>query len=180
MKALIPLADGVEEMEAVIMADVLRRAGWEVTLAGLKPGAVTASRGVRLLPDTEWKDVRPGDFDALLLPGGSVGARHLAEHEGVQAAIRAFDAPGRLLGAICAAPLALQAAGVLRGRRATCHPAVRGQLTQAETVEARVVEAGTIITAAGPGVAFEFALALVARVNGRARAEALAAEMLVR
>ncbi len=179
MKALIPLADGVEEMEAVIIADVLRRAGWTVTLAGLKPGPVTAARGVRLLPDDEWNRLRLDDFEALILPGGAVGSRHLCEHEGVQVAIRAFAASGRLLAAICAAPLALQAAGVLRNRRATCHPAVRAQLTQAKVEDARVVEDGTVVTGAGPGAAFEFALVLVARINGRARADALAAEMLV-
>ena len=178
MKALIPLADGVEEMEAVILTDVLRRAGWTVTTAGMKPGPVSASRGVRLVPDAAWDDLDPAAFDALVLPGGAQGTRNLSAHEGVLAAVRAFDAEGRLLAAVCAAPLVLQAAGILGpDRRVTCHPAVRTQLREATYVDERVVEDGHRVTSQGPGTCFEFALALVARVEGRGRAAKLAAEL---
>ena len=180
MKTLIPWADGVEEMEAVILTDVLRRAGWTVVTAGLKPGPVSAARGVRLLPDRLWDEISPSDFDALVLPGGALGTRNLSEHEGVRAAVRAFDSAGKLLAAVCAAPLVLQAAGVLRaGRRLTSHPAVRNQLREAAWVDERVVEDGHWVTSQGPGTCFEFALALVARVEGPRRAAALAVEMRV-
>ncbi len=178
MKALIPWADGVEEMEAVILTDVLRRAGWTVVTAGLKPGPVSAARGVRLIPDRLWTEEQPADFDALVLPGGALGTRNLAAHEGVRAAVRAFDVAGKMLAAVCAAPLVWQAAGILRaGQRLTSHPAVRDQLRDVEWVDERVVEDGHRITSQGPGTCFEFALALVARAEGPRRAAALAAEM---
>lgn len=181
MKALIPWADGVEEMEAVILTDVLRRAGWSVVTAGLKPGPVSASRGVRLLPDAVWEETRPADFDALVLPGGALGTRNLAGHPGVLAAVREFDAARRTLAAVCAAPLVLQAAGILHtGRRITSHPAVRDQLREVEWVDERVVEDGHLVTSQGPGTCFEFALRLVARAEGARRAETLAAEMRLR
>ncbi len=179
MKALIPLADGVEEMEAVIVTDVLRRAGWAVTTASLRLGPVTGSRGVRLLADAVWSDLSPADFEALILPGGARGTQNLMEHAGVLEAVRLFDAGGRRLAAVCAAPLVLQAAGVLRGRRVTCHPAVRDQLREGVWTDAPVVEDGSLITSQGPGTCFAFALALVARSEGAKRAEALAGEMRV-
>jgi len=180
MKTLMPWADGVEEMEAVILADVLRRAGWPVTTAGLRPGPVSGSRGVKLLPDAVWSDVAPDAFDALVLPGGARGTENLAAHAGVLAAVRAFDAAGKRLAAVCAAPLVLQAAGVLRpGRRITSHPAVRNQFRDADWRDERVVEDGPLVTSQGPGTCFEFALALVARAEGPRRAAALAAEMRV-
>lgn len=181
MKALIPWADGVEEMEAVIVTDVLRRAGWSVVTTGLKPGPVSASRGVRLLPDAVWEETRPADFDALVLPGGALGTRNLAGHPGVLAAVREFDAARRTLAAVCAAPLVWQAAGILGpGRRITSHPAVRDQLREVEWVDERVVEDGHLVSSQGPGTCFEFALRLVARAEGARRAETLAAEMRVR
>jgi len=179
MKTLIPLANGVEEMEAVIVADVLRRAGWPVTLAAVDPPPITAARGVRLLADASWEDIDPNAFDLLVLPGGAGGARRLSVHPGVQAAIRAFAAAEKWLAAICAGPLALQAAGALDGKQATCHPACAAALTAGPRRPERVVRDGNLITSQGPGTAFEFALALVAAGDGPAAAKRLAGEMVV-
>lgn len=180
MHVLIPLADGVEEMEAVIAMDILRRAGIDVVSAALGTRReVTASRGVRLLADALWQDQTPLAYDALLLPGGAVGARTLMSDARVLAALRAHVAAGRLVAAVCAAPLVLQAAGVLDGVAATCHPAVAAELTRAVHRAERVVRTAGIITSQGPGTSMEFALAVVERLAGRPAAEQVAAGLVL-
>ncbi len=178
IRVLVPIADGSEEMEAVITVDVLRRAGWQVTLVGMSPGLVTASRGVMIQPDTAWSAVDPSTFDAIMIPGGKA-AHDLARDERLLAAIRAHHRSGKWIGAVCAAPLVLQAAGILDGIRATCHPSVADQLTRAMHVAERVVVEGRIITSQGPGTTFEFALALVRAIEGEAAARAIAAGMVL-
>jgi protein deglycase len=172
-KVLVPLADGVEEMEAVIIVDVLRRAGWHVVTAAVRAGLgaatgapLTASRGMRLLADTEWAEVSPKEFDALVLPGGAGGTKVLRGFPPLLETIRQFQRAGKWTCAVCAAPLVLQDAGILRGRPATCHPGVRGELTEADLTDKRVVIDGRIITSQGPGTTFEFALALIREVDG--------------
>jgi len=164
-------------MEAVIILDVLRRAGCEVVSAGMRPGPVTASRGVRLLPDSEWNKLVLAAFDALMLPGGT-GARSLASDSRVLEAVRSFARAGKWVGAICAAPLVLKAAGVLDGIRFTCHPSVATEMGPGR-LEERVVADGRILTSQGPGTAFEFALAMVERLKGAAAAKDVAAPMLL-
>ncbi len=167
MKALVPIADGSEEMEAVIIIDTLRRARWNVTVAGLRPGTVTASRGVKLVPDTPWDQINPADYDVLLLPGGFGGTEALMEHAGVQQAIKEFDAQGKWLGSICAAALALNEAGALAGKRFTCYPGVEQRLpADIQPVDEAVVVDGHLITSQGPGTAFEFALKVIAELGG--------------
>lgn len=178
--ALVPLTDGVEEMEAVIVIDALRRAKWRVVSAGMVPGVITASRGVKLAPDALWDDVARAEFDVLVLPGGAAGVAALSRDERVLQTVREFMRDGKIVAAICAGPLVLQAAGVLEGRRLTSHPAVKAQLTQGAWQTDRVVVDGRLITSQGPGTAFEFVLALVALVEGRTQARALGAAMLVK
>jgi len=178
-RVLVPLADGVEEMEAVIIIDTLRRAGWDVVSAGLGPAPVKASRGVKLQPDTEWSQIEPPTFDILLLPGGTEGVNNLIAHESVLEAIRDFFRQDKLLGAICAAPLALQAAGVLADRTVTCHPGVRDLLTVPAVSDDRVVVDGRLVTSRGPGTTFEFALAVIGLLDGADAAQAVAGPMLL-
>jgi 4-methyl-5(b-hydroxyethyl)-thiazole monophosphate biosynthesis len=178
-RVLIPLADGCEEMEAVILIDTLRRAGWSVTSAGLKPGPVTASRGVRILPDVIWDDIRPADFDLLVLPGGGPGTENLRKDPRVLAAVREFDEQAKTVAAICAAPLVLQEAGILNGRRATCHPSVGDQLIATPRLNARVVIDHHLITSQGPGTTFEFALAIIRAVDGPGKADQIARAMVL-
>lgn len=177
IKALVPLAEGSEEMEAVVTIDVLRRAGWKVTAAGLQPGAVTCSRGVRLEPDAAWDDVDPGSFDVLAIPGGGRGVANLRRDTRVLGAVRGFHARGAWLAAICAGPLVLQDAGVLQGRRATAHPDIVPQLTAARVEDRDVVVDGRIITSRGAGTAAAFALAIVREVGGAAAAAEVARGM---
>lgn len=176
---LVPLANGVEEMEAVIIIDVLRRAKWEVTTAGVDAGVIVASRGVRLVPDKPWDALRPEEFDILMIPGGAGGVDRLKADARVLEAVRSFDQAGRRIGAVCAGPLVLQAAGILAGRRVTCHPGVVGQLTVTPRLADRVVVDGHLVTSQGPGTSFEFALAMVRLVDGAAKADAVAKGMVL-
>lgn len=176
-KVVVPLASGFEEIEAVTVIDVLRRAGVEVVVAGLGASPVRGSHDLGIATDCDLADVRAADVDAIVLPGGMPGAQYLKEDEGVQALIKALADAGKLTAAICAAPIALEAAGVLKGRRATSYPGF--ELPSADYCEQRVVEDGGVLTSRGPGSALEFALALVERLVGTERADELRRGMLV-
>ncbi len=176
---LVPLANGFEEMEAVIIVDVLRRAQWSVTAAGVDEGTLTASRGVRLVPDKPWSAIVPADFDILMIPGGNGGVDRLLADARVLDAVRAFDRAGKRIGAVCAGPLVLQAAGILAGRKVTCHPGVAERLTVTPRLTERVVVDGRLVTSQGPGTSFEFALAMVRLVDGASKADALARSMVL-
>jgi len=179
-RALVFLAPGAEEMETVIVVDVLRRAGIEVTLAGVDGAqAVTCSRNVKLVPDCALADVQ-GAFDVLVLPGGAKGAENLAASPLVQKLLRVQAEAGKPIGAVCAAPIALVAAQVGQGRKLTSHPSVKDKVApHGAYLEERVVEDGPFITSRGPGTTFEFALALVAKLLGREAADKVAAPMLL-
>ena len=175
---LVPLADGVEEMEAVIIIDVLRRAGWAVTAVGMEDATVAGSRGVKLEPDAVWAQVKPASFDILILPGGGPGTERLCAHKPLLATIVEFARARKWLGAICAGPLVLQAAGVLKGRRATCHPAVADKLTDPERSGELGVVDDRIVTSQGPGTAFDFALTFVRLIDGEQAADEIAHAMV--
>ena len=178
---LIPLAEGFEEIEAVVLIDVLRRGGLEVTTAALDgAGTVGGAHGITVLADEGLSDVDPASFDALVLPGGMPGTLHLMESERVLAAVRAVHAAGKPTAAICAAPMVLARAGVVEGLPVTSHPSVRDRLGNAEVrAEPRVIRSGNVYTSQGPGTAIEFALELVRELVGAERADELAAAMLV-
>lgn len=171
-RALVILAEGAEESEAVIIVDLLRRGGIETVLAGLNgDGPVLLSRKVRVIPDAALASVT-GNFDVLILPGGAEGARRLATSELVGERLKTFSREGRLVAAVCAAPLALQAHQVFAGRAMTCHPSVASRIAMFGKLDQRssVVEDGNLITSQGPGTSFLFALTIVRRVMGETRA----------
>jgi len=171
-KVLIPIADGCEEMETVITADVLRRAGWDVVLASIQGDTpVTASRQVKLVPDARWEELDLLSFDALVLPGGNGGTQALCKHDGVQETLRIFDIKEKWIAAICAAPLALHKAGVLKGRDFTCYPGVEKEIGRADRSDDAVVVDGHIVTSQGPGTAIAFALRLIKLIDGVAATE---------
>jgi protein deglycase len=165
-RVLVPLAEGFEELEAVTIIDILRRAGVEVVIASLGESPVTGAHGIRLAADTPLAALVEQDFDMMALPGGMPGAEHLKRDARVAALARRLHAKGRPVAAICAAPMALAAAGLLDGRRATSYP---GFLDDAQkttvTNEAVVVDDG-VITSRGPGTALDFALQLVETLEG--------------
>lgn len=168
-RVLVPLAPGFEELEAISITDILRRAGIEVVTAGLQPGPVRASRGTLLVPDTSLDQVLYQDFDLVVLPGGLPGADNLRDDPRVVHLVQRTHAEGRLVGAICAAPKVLAHAGLLEGRRATHYP---GALNAAELEgitdsDAAIELDGRVITSRGPGTAMDFALKLVELLAGR-------------
>ncbi|MEY4546698.1 MAG: hypothetical protein RL685_2893 [Pseudomonadota bacterium] len=165
--ALVVLAAGAEEMEVTIIVDVLRRGGIKVTLAGLAgSGAVTCSRGVRLLPDVALGDVA-GSFDAVVLPGGAQGAENLANSPLVGRHLKTQWQRGRIVAAVCAAPIALLRHEIGLGQTLTSHPSVADSLRGPYAVSSeRVVESGLLLTSQGPGTCFEFALRLLRKLRG--------------
>ena len=179
MRVLIPVANGSEEMETVILADVLRRAGWEVTLAGIQgEGPITASRGVRLIPDTQWEKLDLSIFDMLVLPGGNGGTKALCENDGVQEALRIFDIKELWIGAVCAAPLALHRAGILKNRAFTCYPGTEKNMQRTDRSTDPVVVDGHIVTSQGPGTTIPFALKLIELIDGSGTTEQIASELI--
>ncbi|HDP89834.1 MAG TPA: DJ-1/PfpI family protein [Thioalkalivibrio sp.] len=165
---LVPLADGCEELEAVTIIDLLRRAGIEVVTAGLVAGPVTASRGTVLMPDAELDAVLGREFDMVVLPGGQPGSDHLEADPRIQTLVRQMAATGRYVGAICAAPKVLASAGLLQGRRATSFPGVLDALDLPDTTltQNAVETDGLIVTSRGPGTAMDFALDLIEKLAG--------------
>lgn len=165
---LVPVADGSEEIEAVTVIDLLRRAGIEVVVAGLGDGQITASRGVVITPDMDLDEALRNDYDMVVLPGGGPGAERFASDGRIARLLRRQFERGGAVGAICAAPAVLAKAGLLRGRRATSFPgALDGLDHGAEYLEEPVVEDGPLVTSRGPGTAIDFALALIERLAGR-------------
>lgn len=177
-KILVAVAEGTEEMEAVITVDVMRRAGWDVTVAAISSGPVTCSRKVKLLPDCEWREIDPLEYDALVIPGGAPGVERLSRNGGILETLRIFDECGKWICAICAGPLALQAAGILKQQRLTCHPAVKEDLNTGMWIDEPVVCDGKLITSQGPGTCFEFALTIVSTLENPAAARKIARGMV--
>ena len=163
---LVPLLEGFEEIEAVTIIDVLRRAGVSVIVASARAGAVAGSHGIAITADVALDAVDAADLRMIALPGGMPGAANLAADPQVQHLIESLRARDQYTCAICAGPIALGAAGVLEGRTATCYPGFEGGLSGARAVEDRVVVDGKIVTSRGPGTALEFALTLVGLLAG--------------
>jgi len=166
-RVLVPIADGFEEMETVILVDLFRRAGWEVVLASIQgEGPIQASRGIQLLPDACWEKLDLLSFDLVALPGGTGGTRALCDHAGVQEALRIFDIEEVWMTAICAAPLALQQAGILEKRAFTCYPGIEKEMRRADRSDEPVVRDGHIVTSQGPGTTIALALKLIEWIDG--------------
>lgn len=179
-KVLVPIADGTEEIEAVCIIDVLRRAGAAVTVASVGELQITASRGVKLVADKVIADCLDETYDLVALPGGMPGAEHLRDSKELEAILREHRDQGRLYGAICAAPaVVLQPHGLLDQRQATCHPGFVSHLENIDSVEARVVVDGNCVTSRGPGTALEFALKLVELLYGEDKAKEVATPMVI-
>ncbi len=180
-RVLVPIADGSEEIEAVTIIDVLRRAGAEVTVAAVKHELrITASRGVKLEADTLIDACIDREWDLIALPGGMPGAENLRRSDALARILKAQQARGGMIGAICAAPaVVLQPIGLLHDRRATSHPAFVDRLADARAADDLVVEDGHVITSRGPGTALLFALHLVERLYGARKREAVAGPLVL-
>lgn len=168
-KVLVPLAQGCEEIEAVTIIDILRRAGIEVISAGLDAQPVRASRGVMLAPDTTLDAALAQHFDMVALPGGQPGTNNLKADTRIIKLLQGMAQQGKLVAAICAAPSVLATAGLLDGKCATSFPGALDAFPQVLQQQGAVVEDGKIITSRGPGTAMDFALVLIERLLGKAK-----------
>lgn len=178
MRIVIPLADGLEEIEAITNIDVLRRAGIEVTTAGLNSKKINGSHEVWLEADCLLSELAVEDFDGIVLPGGMPGAANLKNSKIVVDMVKKMSENGQMIAAICAAPMVLEKAGVIKNREATSYPGFGEQMPSCNYREERVVKDGNLITGRGPGVALEFALEIVSYLLGQEQAEELKEKMI--
>lgn len=177
--ALVVLAEGFEDIEAVAVVDVLRRGGVEVTTAALGDAlSVKSAHGIEMKADALFADASAGDYDALVLPGGGVGTANLGKSEAVRERLRRQKAEGRLLCAICAAPTVLEAAGVFDpDQHVTCYPSCAMELER-PCADVPVVADGNVITGQAPGSAVLFALVVLQALAGEPTAKRVARGMV--
>lgn len=170
-RVLVPLAQGCEELEAVTIIDLLRRADIEVISAGLDAHPVIASRGVTLIPDRELDSLLDDHFDMIVLPGGLPGADFLEADPRIRELLQKITAQGGYTAAICAAPKVLAAAGLLDNKQVTAYPGVLEglQIPRVSLIQKPLVQDGQVITSRGPGTAMDFALELIQTLMGQDR-----------
>lgn len=173
-KAVILLANGFEEIEAITPIDILRRAEFEVTVAGVGGTALKGAHGLTVMADTEIATLG-SDIDVLVLPGGMPGSKNLGESPEAKRLALDLVKAGKAVAAICAAPVfTLGAWGILSGKEATCFPGLEDKLPKDARFSAkRVVVDGKVITSRGAGTAMDFSLAIVALAAGQAKADAI-------
>ena len=171
-KALLILALGFEEIEAIACIDILRRADLQVTLAGLNGTRVESSRGVTITSDKRLNEVND-DFDACILPGGMPGAKNLSESQKVTSILNKMNQEKKLIAAICASPaIILAPLGIIDNKTATCYPGMQNNFNSSTTYKKdKVVIDENIITSRGPGTALDFALKIVEYLEGKAISE---------
>ncbi|MHC4109856.1 MAG: DJ-1 family glyoxalase III [Planctomycetota bacterium] len=177
-KVLVAIADGTEELEAVTIIDVLRRAEADVTVASVGNKQVTASRGVNLVADAVISDCVGTVYDLIALPGGMPGAEHLRDSKELIEMLNEQAASGRLYAAICASPaIVLKPHGLLKDKKATCYPSLLLDLDNPE--QTKVVVDGNCITSQGPATALEFSLKLIELLFDKQKSQEVAKAMLV-
>jgi 4-methyl-5(b-hydroxyethyl)-thiazole monophosphate biosynthesis len=178
-KALVLMAEGFEEIELTSVVDILRRGGVTVTIAGLKDGIITGSRGMKMQPDASLDNIKEM-YDMMILPGGSPGYINLGGDWRVIDLVNRYNEGGKIVAAICAAPSVLTKAGILAGKIATIFTGMENELINAKYVDKPVVEDGNIITSQGPGTAMEFALTLLKRLTDEKKAKEVREKLIYR
>ncbi len=177
--ALIVIAQGIEEMETVIIADILVRAGVNITIASVTGRQIEASRGVKIVADVDLNQVKDQNFDMIICPGGLPGAEYLRDSELLKNLLLQQDKQHKWIASICASPaLVLAHHGLLLTRKATCYPGSEEKLPL--YVDETVVVDGHIVTSQGPGTAMTFALKLVQLLVGEVQAKEVAATALIK
>lgn len=170
----ILLADGFEEAEAVVPADLLRRAGIDVALTSLQGELVTSSHGIAVKADRTLSQIDPVEVELVFLPGGLGGVRGLAEDPRAAELVRAVARRGGYVSAICAAPTLLAAFGLLEGKKAVCYPGMEGEMAGAVLCPSvPFVVDGNVVTGEAAGSAFPFGLKLVELLKGPEAAQAV-------
>ena len=179
-KFAVHLADGFEEIEAISIIDVLRRADMDVVVVSVtNKTEITGTHQIKIIADVLFEEVNYDEVYMIVLPGGMPGAANLDAHAGLKHQIGKFVDGNKQLAAICAAPLVFGNLGILEGKQAVCYPGYEEYLSGAEVLKIPVIESGNIITGRGPGVAIQFALKIVEKAVSVEKAELLAMQMLV-
>jgi len=168
-KVLVPLAEGFEEIEAITIIDLLRRADIAVSTASLGNTAVKAAHGITVHADTTLDEALKQDYDMVVLPGGMPGSENLDQDKRVHGVLHKMAESGKLVAAICAAPKVLGNAGLLKGKHATSYPGFldKMNLPGVTYTGAPVQCDGKIITGRGPGTAMDFSLSLIEALAGK-------------
>jgi 4-methyl-5(b-hydroxyethyl)-thiazole monophosphate biosynthesis len=179
-KICIPLANGFEEIEAVTLIDVLRRAGFQVKTCALKGLQARGSHSITIIADMTIDEALESTWDLVVLPGGMPGATNLRDDSRVEQLLLKSANEDGYVGAICAAPIALAHFGLVKGKKATSYPGFSDQMPDVQYSEDRVVRDGKVLTSRGPGTAMEFALFITETLAGRSKVEELKKHMLVR
>ncbi|MES2503628.1 MAG: DJ-1 family glyoxalase III [Myxococcota bacterium] len=175
---LIPIADGSEEIEAVTLINVLRRAGFDVTVASVSQLEIKGARQIKLTADKKLEECQHESFDGIFLPGGMPGATNLAACEPLIAMLKKHAGADKYYGAICASPAVVLAAnGLLDGKKATTYPGFEAKLPDQTCAQERVVADGNCITAQSPGSAQEFALRIIAHLAGEGKSKEIRGDL---
>jgi 4-methyl-5(b-hydroxyethyl)-thiazole monophosphate biosynthesis len=174
---MVPLADGFEDIEALTVIDLFRRVGINVDTVGVIGTVITSKSNVRVMVDRKISDVRPDDYDAIVLPGGSQGVQNLGRSSKLVEILKDFNEKDKLIAAICAAPSILAKIGLLDNRKATIFPGMERELPRPRAE--KVVVDGNIITSQSAGTAMEFAIVLVEKLVGRPKAAELRKNIVV-
>jgi len=180
MKIAVHLAEGFEEIEAISIIDVLRRAGLEVIVVSVVNDLkVTGSHRIQVVADQLFDDVNYDLVDMIVLPGGMPGTTNLNNNTGFKKQIEDFNKKGKFLGAICAAPLVFGELGILKGKKVTCYPGFEDYLHGAEITGASTEIDGNIITGKSAGVAIQFAINIVEMLLGPEPAKQLVEKIII-
>ena len=179
--ACVILANGCEEVEAITPVDYLRRAGIEVTVAGLGSREIIGGHGIAIAADTVLDDIDGEEFDCIVVPGGGGGSKAIAADATAVALLKRQASKGKLIAAICAAPALVlgQACGLLAGRRFTCFPGMETLVPEGRFEDSRVVDDGNLISSRAAGCAGEFAVAITRALVGGVKADELASSVLL-
>ncbi|MEM5815242.1 MAG: DJ-1/PfpI family protein [Candidatus Aenigmatarchaeota archaeon] len=159
MRILVPLAEGFEEIEAVTIVDVLRRAGIRVDVVGLEDEIVKGRNDIKILCDKTLDEVNENEYNGIVLPGGNPGYKNLMASEKIITILKNFNLKRKIIGAICASPLILAKIGILKEKKATCYPTLKNEIPK--YVDEKVVLDDNIITSQGPSTALDFSLQIV-------------------
>lgn len=180
MKAYILLANGFEDIEAIVPADILKRAGIDVKLISIHDHvAVTSAHQIKLTADDLLKNNLNQLPDIIITPGGEMGAYALRDNPDVQLLLKTQHQNNRYIASICASPVALDRAGILKDKAFTCYPGFENQITSGHHQKDRIVVDDKLITAKGPGVAFDFSFKIVELTIGSAMSQQLKSEMFI-
>ncbi|HXV13228.1 MAG TPA: DJ-1 family glyoxalase III [Candidatus Krumholzibacteria bacterium] len=174
-RVIVPIANGFEEIEAVVIVDILRRAGLDVVVAGVEGADAIGSHDIALRCDVMLDECDRAD--AIVLPGGMPGSKRLRESDAVRSWVTRLNAEGKLVAAICAAPTVLESCGVLEGRRATSHPSHADEMKRCVYQTADVVTDGNVVTSRGAGTAIAFAAEVVRHLVDDATANEILARI---